>query len=88
MAFSKAHVLVWTAITFTYRKWGGVEAEQTGLVNVSGEMTKAVIDVFISNGWLNEEGLKAVRSSKETITDTTFVDNMYPDLYSKNLLEE
>jgi hypothetical protein len=47
-------------MTETYRKWGGIEAEETGMVNVSGEMTKAIMKVLQENDWLNEKGLQAL----------------------------
>lgn len=64
--FSQAYREVCSAMVSAYRQWGGIEAEQTGMVNVSGEMTKAVIAVFQENGWLNDAGIAATTPSNTT----------------------
>lgn len=58
---SEAYNDVITAMVEAYRKWGGIEAEETGMVNVSGEMTKAVLKIFQDNDCLNDKGREAIK---------------------------
>ena len=62
--YSKAYCDVCETMTDAYRKWGGIEAEETGMVNVTGEMTKAILAKFVENGWLNDDGIEALEPPK------------------------